>query len=147
MTESPFEGFGRTVIKKKKKISDKLYYDPQYNFNIVKNQFDDYDELSQYKNKGAVIEDKDIDAKLSKIKRRSVHNSPDISTQNEPSNRHISDFMEQLRSGGISDDQVLLLRKFFNVQIDHRMLLNIKLGFLKLDSQKTGIFINIRLHG
>ena len=37
MTESPFEGFGRTVIKKKKKISDKLYYDPQYNFNIVKN--------------------------------------------------------------------------------------------------------------
>ena len=42
--------------------------------------------------------------------------------------------MEQLRSGGISDDQVLLLRKFFNVQIDHRMLLNIKLGFLKLDS-------------
>lgn len=139
VTESPLEGFGKTVVKQKKKISDKLYYDPVYNFNIVTNQFYDFDELSQYKNKGAVVEEKDIDAKLSKLKRRSIHNSPDISTQNEPSNRHISDFMGQLRSGGISDDQVLLLRKFFNIQIDHRMLQNIKLGFLKIDSSKSGI--------
>lgn len=73
--------FGKPV-NKKKKISDRLLFDPDINYNIVSNRYDDYDQLSQYKNEEAIVVEKDIDAKLSKLKRKSIRNSPDLSTSN-----------------------------------------------------------------
>ncbi len=81
-------------MRRKKKISDKLLYDPQLNFNIVKNKVDDFDTLEQYKHKGAKIEEKDVEAKRSKIKPRTIRNSPDLSTSNEPTNSQLSSYME-----------------------------------------------------
>ena len=46
--------FGKPV-NKKKKISDRLLFDPDINYNIVSNRYDDYDQLSQYKNEEAIV--------------------------------------------------------------------------------------------